>query len=209
MTALTTDGALRQRTYRRRPAVLVGRSACAVVALLLAGAVVAFNGIYRTAEANAAALVLRPFVGGNATAVRDIFWVYPQGFSYGFQVSSECTAILLIAPLLLLTAALFVFTRAAVWRVWLGTIAMYAIVTIVNEFRLALIALSGVHWGMKSGYEIAHVFVGSFVGIVGFAAGLTALILISVGRRRDADRPRRGKRAAGGGSTTKAGEAGR
>lgn len=185
-----TNGSLQElaatppRRARLRPVVLAGRQACALVVLAAAAGTVLRNDAYRSFEATGASILVGHVSGGRATAADDIFWVYPDGFVHGFRVTSECTAVLLVAPLLVLTAALFAFTRAPMWRLWLASAAMLAIVTGVNEFRLALIAFASLRWGMQGGYDIAHVFVGSSIGIIGFAGGLAALLMIGLGHRR-------------------------
>ena len=188
---MTNGSADPQSTSRRRgallgPVVVAARLACASAVLAMAAVAVLRNGAYRSLEADGASLLVGHVIGGRAATAGDIFWVYPDGFVHGFRVTSECTAVLLVAPLLGLTAALFAFTRAPIWRLWVATGVMLAIVTVVNELRLAFIAFASVRWGMHSGYDLAHVLVGSSIGIIGFAAGVAALLVIGLGR----DRPR-------------------
>ncbi|MFL6105747.1 MAG: exosortase/archaeosortase family protein [Marmoricola sp.] len=182
--SLQEQRATSPRRARLRPVVVAGRLTCALVVLALAAGTVLWDDTYRSFEATGASLLVGHLVGGRAAVTDDIFWVYPGGFVHGFRVTSECTAVLLVAPLLGLTAALFAFTRAPMWRLWLASGAMLAIVTAVNEFRLAFIAFASVRWGMHSGYDLAHVLIGSSIGIVGFAGGFVALLVIGLGRNR-------------------------
>lgn len=183
-TALAVGGRVRSRRSRHHtPQGLVARIVCALAALGLGGAGVFWNGVYRGYEAVGAAILLNPLVGNRTAAVGDAFYVFIPGFNKAFAVTAECTAIILVAPILVLTATIILFTRAPLWRVGLGVVAMFVVITVINEIRLAFIAWATMRFGVDAGYPMAHVLVGSIVGILGFAAGLAALLLISLGRR--------------------------
>jgi exosortase/archaeosortase family protein len=169
---------------RQSPVSRLGRILGALA--LLATVVIALlnSASYRAAEALGAARLLGGVVDGDISTVGDVYYVTTQSFVQGFRVSPECTSLILIAPLLVLSAILLVFSRARAWRLGLGVVTMIALVFAINFFRLALIGFSSLTWGMSTGYPISHTFVGSVIGILGFVSGLAALLLISVGRRR-------------------------
>jgi exosortase/archaeosortase family protein len=75
-------------------------------------------------------------------------------------------------------------TRLKLWRAIAGLAAASAVVILVNQLRLGLIAWFTYLWGIDVGFEIAHVFVGSIIGILGFAASVLVLFLIMGVRRR-------------------------
>jgi exosortase/archaeosortase family protein len=186
MTSLAPPSAQPLRRDRRRRDRR-GRLPRAIVAAVVVAAVVVGalgNAQYRAVEAFLASALLRPFVDATTSSVGSVIVVSDTHRVFGLDVTAECTALILIAPLLLLAAALLLFGRAPWWRTALGVAAMVTVVTVVNEVRLALIGYSTLRWGIDQGYEISHTFVGSVIGIVGFALGLAVLVLITVGGKR-------------------------
>lgn len=111
-----------------------------------------------------------------------IFTTVGRGAAFSFRITPECTALVLLVPLVLLASGLIVFTRAASWRVFTAVAAMWLVVTVINELRLASIGLATLQWGVDPGYQISHTFVGSVIGIAGFVAGLAVLLRLSVFR---------------------------
>jgi exosortase/archaeosortase family protein len=180
---MTTRRSLRPRRRHGRADVVLRWIAAAVIATAV-GAAILWNEQYRSAEATMAAWLLRPFVDGNVGTWGTVFFVQEGDSVLGLRITVECTALVLIAPLMILAAVLLAVARTRWVRTGLGVLAMIAIVTVVNEIRLALIGFSTERWGVDQGYTISHTFVGSFIGIIGFVLGLTALIAITVGRRR-------------------------
>lgn len=161
----------------------VARCVTALVLVVAAIAAVLGNEGYRGFEAAGAGLALR-LVPDVATAWSGtVFTTLRHGSAVGFQITPECTALVLLVPLVLLAAALVLTTRAACWRILAAVAAMWAVVTLVNEFRLAVIGFTTLHWGIDPGYQIGHTFVGSVIGIVGFVAGLAVLLGVAVRKR--------------------------
>ncbi len=180
----TTRRALRAKASRpvgRAPRILRLLGGLVLVAMVAAG--VHANGLYRALEAKLAALTLAPFSKGTGSS-GDTFYLHQKGGLIGLQITSECTALILIAPLVVLAAVLLVFTRARVWRIGAGLALMWVTITAVNEARLALIGFSSSTWGIDLGYTISHTYVGSVIGIFGFVAGLAALLLTTGTVRR-------------------------
>lgn len=112
----------------------------------------------------------------------------PEHELIALRVTVECTTLLIGVPLTVVGAVILASTRVPWSRSVLGILAMWAIIFVVNLLRLVIIGWSTQTWGLDPGYEISHVFVGSVVGIIGYALGLAALLLI-VGVR-----PRRRRR---------------
>lgn len=162
----------------------VMRITTAAVVLIAVVAAVIRNETYRSIEAALAADVMRPFLPGVSGSSGTVLFLKADGNFLGLEVTAECTSLILIGPLLATAAALLATTKVRWWRISLGSVVMIAIVTAVNEFRLALIAYATQTWGIDPGYEVSHTFVGSVIGIFGFVAGLAALLLIGLGRQR-------------------------
>lgn len=157
----------------------------AIVLLSIAGAALYWNSAYRTFEANLAALTLAPFATGTGSSGTTFFTQQPAGM-IGLQITAECTALILIAPLIVLAAVLLVVTPASWTRVGLGIAAMWVVITIANEIRLALIGFLSSEWGIDVGYPLSHIYIGSVIGILGFVGGVAALLLVTgAARRRD------------------------
>ncbi len=104
-----------------------------------------------------------------------------------FHITAECSAVVLVAPLLVV-GAFFVLSQRIRWvRALAGIVSMLVVIVVANQLRLGLIAWATQMWGMSHGYEITHRLVGSLIGIVGFIAGLVTLILASGLRRSKED----------------------
>lgn len=166
----------------------VDRIARVLFALSLAGGIVWMlvrADTVRTWEAHLAAWWMDPWVRRGATAFEDTYMVWiSENHLVGFQVTAECTAVILLAPLLALGAGLMLSTRVSWFRGILGIAASSLVMVLVNQARLALIALSTQQGGLEAGYEFGHRFAGSVVGIAGFAVGLIVLLAVTGVRRR-------------------------
>jgi exosortase/archaeosortase family protein len=178
MIPLGSTGLSRSGTVR-----VLARYSLVTVLLAVVAAIVTGHAFYRATEAALAAGVLR-FVGVASFTSQDVFYVPVRHGVVGLEVTPECTAILLIAPLVMLAAVLVLVARAPVVRALLGVVGMVVIVTVINEIRLAVIGWSTQRWGIDPGYEISHTFVGSVIGIAGFAVGLAFLLVVALGHSK-------------------------
>lgn len=158
------------------------RAARILAGLLLIGAVLALarvNEAFRSVEASAATWALSPFVEGQRPPIAEHYFVRTPGHELiALRVTIECTTLLIGVPLTVVGAVILASTRVSWSRSMLGILAMWAIIFVVNVVRLVLIGWSTQTWGLDPGYEISHVFVGSVVGIIGYALGLAVLLLI-------------------------------
>ncbi|MFB9713338.1 archaeosortase/exosortase family protein [Arthrobacter methylotrophus] len=137
-----------------------------------------------TWEAHVAAWWLNPLLEKGVTSHGPYYlvWIDPDRL-IAFNVTSECSAVVLIAPLLVV-GAFFILSQRVSWlRGLAGIVSMLVIVIVTNQARLGLIAWATQTWGISPGYEISHRLVGSLLGIAGFIASLIALILVSGLRR--------------------------
>lgn len=101
-----------------------------------------------------------------------------------FDITTACTAALLISPFCLLAAGLLVSGRMSVRRS-LGTLAGTALaIFAVNQVRFLVIALSLRLWGYPKGYEVSHIFIGTIVSTLGILGGLVVFVLSAKRARR-------------------------
>lgn len=141
--------------------------------------------LVRAAEAHLAAWWMSPWVERGVTASGDTYMLWiSENHLVGFQVTVECTAIILLAPLLALGAGLMLSTRVGWLRGIAGITASAIVIVLVNQVRLAIIGVSTQQGGLEAGYEVGHRFTGSAIGIAGFALGLIVLIAVTGVRRR-------------------------
>lgn len=139
----------------------------------------------RAGEAHLAAWWMDLWVPRGVTAFDDTYMLWiSENHLVGFQVTVECTAVILLVPLLALGAVMMLSTRVSWIRGTAGLAASAAVMVLVNQVRLALIGWSTQQGGLEAGYEIGHRFAGSVVGIAGFAVGLVVLIAVAGIRRR-------------------------
>lgn len=146
------------------------------------------NRWVRAAEAYLAGSVLTPF-NTKAGARWDVFWFDVPGRGLtAMQVTMECTVLIIAIPLLLTAGVILATTRVKWVRMGAAIVLMMVTVAAANVLRLAFIGWSTSTWGLKVGYPLAHTFLGSVLGILGFAAGLAVLLIVA------GTRPRRRKR---------------
>ncbi|MFJ4225696.1 hypothetical protein [Microbacterium sp. NPDC089695] len=168
-----------------------------VAALLTAGVtfLALHSDAFRAMEATLATWALSPIAIDQIPAHENVYYVWTQeGALIGVRVTIECTALVIGVPLTFVAAALLGFTRARWGRVLVATAVMWLIVLAINVARLGLIGVATQVWEFDTGFPLSHTFVGSLVGIVGYGAGLAALVLI-VGIKRPRRLRRRDNRA--------------
>jgi exosortase/archaeosortase family protein len=179
----------------KRRAGRILRAVVAVVIVALCGVSAFANGFVRSVEAFGAAHLLNLFIAGGSRASNSTYLVWvTQSRLVGFHVTAECTVLIILIPLLLLAATMIALTRVTWWRAALAIVATVLIVLAVNVVRLAFIGWATQLWGVGFGYTLSHTFVGSVIGIAGFAAGLAVLVLTMGARPRTwASRSRRAR----------------
>lgn len=112
-----------------------------------------------------------------------------QGRYVGYSVAAGCTAALLVVPFVLVAVVLLLAGRVPGRRA-VATVAVFAaVVTLVNQLRLTVIAASMRTWGYPEGFDRSHVLAGSLVSTIGVAGGLLLFLRMVVPRQK---RPRQG-----------------
>ncbi|MFK4299739.1 exosortase/archaeosortase family protein [Arthrobacter sp. GAS37] len=150
---------------------------------LLAGVAFLFVNAteFRTTEARVLASWLNPLINGGVRPHDTHFLVYLPGHQLiAFDITMECTALLLVSPLAVVSALMLMFTRVGSLRA-ICAFAVSAIVTfVINQLRLGLIAWTTQTWGMDFGYAIGHRFIGSLIALAAFALGFLILLWITL-----------------------------
>ncbi|UWD79300.1 hypothetical protein [Curtobacterium flaccumfaciens] len=148
-------------------------------------AVVLLQATVRAGEASLAALWVPAVLHGRVLPDADglLVWSTPDG-PVRFVITTSCTVIVLIVPMLLLAAALLLGRRAKPASVGFAALVCAVALVAVSQLRLAVIAVATQVGGLSTGFELAHVFIGSFISILGFAASAILLVLVGTHRRR-------------------------
>ncbi|MGN6723055.1 MAG: archaeosortase/exosortase family protein [Marmoricola sp.] len=145
--------------------------------MVAALAVTAWSTAYRTGEAWATAQLISLHT---STPHYETAWLGRFGSqAIWFNVTTECSSSLIVAPLLALAAGgLMLVGRIAVWRVVLGFIAGAGLFFVLNSGRLAFIGLAYDHWGTQAHWA-THDVIGSFITVIASLLALTTQLLVT------------------------------
>jgi len=177
---VTAAIAVGARGHRPANACLAAAAAAVAVAVLL----VAGQEQVRRAEAIASAGLLTLLRIAPADSIGTAVTFPARGRYVGFTVAPGCTAALLIVPFLVVAGVLLLAGRVPPTRA-AATVAVFAaVVAIVNQLRLMVIAVSMRAWGYPEGFDRSHVLLGSFVSTIGVAGGLLLFLRMVVPRQR-------------------------
>lgn len=181
---LPTIGADHARR-RRSPAGVVAGSVMIALAVWL----VVQNDMFRAFEARMVTPVAALVVGGrDPVRVSDtVYFALGTSRRFGLQLTDECTSALLLIPLLVMMGCFAIFSRLSLRRQLLAVLSGACLIVAVNIARTVLIAYSTWRWGIHSGYEYSHVFIGSAFSLVGFVGAMLLALWMLVRR----DRPKR------------------
>ncbi len=168
------------------------RILCASVPLALGALVLWQQSQVRIVEAVVAQSLLARVMDGPVGQVNDIVtFPWTGGPIIGLKITEECTVAYLLGPMCLLVALLTVVTRSSLSRLAGGLFVGVGLLIVVNQIRVAIIAMSTQHWGLE-GYDITHKLVGTAISLIGFTIAALAMIVVATGRRQV-----RGMRRAG------------
>src|SRR5690606_18151060 len=135
-----------RRDRERGMTMTIDRSLRVLASLLLlavAAGLLVWQQQVRYGEIGLADLWLGQLLAGGTHANQDLlFFSWAGGPMIGMRVTAECTSALLLAPLLALAAVLLGVTRAPWLRLLAGLAVGLALVVVVNQVRLAMIAYS-------------------------------------------------------------------
>ncbi|MFE6848833.1 hypothetical protein [Streptomyces sp. NPDC057686] len=103
----------------------------------------------------------------------------------GFTITPECTSAFLIAPLLLIAGVMLTtLARASMLRLICAVLAAAALLFIVNQTRVLMIAEFVRRWGVNDGYPLSHRVLGSVLVIAAVVVAYALLFIISCRHRR-------------------------
>lgn len=156
-------------------------------AVLIAAAgvgVLATESHMRHVEAGVSAFLLRithlaPVAHPTGSAV--VFT--QQNHWVGYSIAAGCTAALLIAPFFFVSAGLLLSGRVSVRRGLVALLIASALVWVVNQLRLLLIAASMQLWGFRTGYNRSHVLAGGVLSTFGIAIGIVLFLALMIRER--------------------------
>ncbi|MDG4786351.1 hypothetical protein O7626_10490 [Micromonospora sp. WMMD1102] len=96
----------------------------------------------------------------------------------GFMVTLGCSVGLLLIPPVALTALLVFLGRVGLLRATVCCALTAAVLTAVNQLRLAAVVVSMRLWGFETGYERSHILIGSVITTLGVVAGTILFVTI-------------------------------
>lgn len=95
-----------------------------------------------------------------------------KGRYVGFTIAPGCTAALLVVPFFLVAGVLLLAGRVQPGRATATVATFTLLVSVVNQLRLLVIAVSMRVWGFPAGFDRSHVLLGTLVSTIGVVAGL-------------------------------------
>ncbi|RKS86693.1 exosortase/archaeosortase family protein [Microbacterium sp. AG790] len=106
--------------------------------------------------------------------------------TYVLQVTTECSAVFLTAPFLVVAALLLLSRRFRVTRVMVSLLLSVSLIVAVNEIRIAFVGAALSWWGVE-GYGWAHTVAGSVLSIAAIAGAVAlSYFIMRKGSRGDA-----------------------
>ncbi|GAA4166505.1 hypothetical protein GCM10022286_31250 [Gryllotalpicola daejeonensis] len=175
-----------------RPVRAAGRAASVLIALALLALAAVLLGLqqqFREIEARVAAVLMNPMVHGGTAPAGSIVW-FGLGTDQvtGFQITTLCSTVILVTPLLAIAGVLLLVRPLALGRVLIGLAVGVGIVTVCNLLRYGFAAFAMQGWG-NDGFELVHRYLGSLLVIAGFIAAFILLLRVATTRRA----PKRGR----------------
>ncbi|UAJ80050.1 hypothetical protein IT072_02960 [Leifsonia sp. ZF2019] len=187
---LSTDGVKVARTSRlgipsggRWVRITVALAFVAAAALILWN--VSFIG---TLEAKIGVWWMDLVLPGKIAGIGNSLVYNFENHARGVRVTAECSVAVLIVPVLLLGALVSGLTRVPLRRLFRALLVAVAVQCLVNQIRLALILTTYQFFG-RSGFDLSHVLVGSFLSIIGVAFAFLLVVKSGRGEVRAKRRP--------------------
>ncbi|PNW09592.1 hypothetical protein C1632_04005 [Microbacterium testaceum] len=160
------------------------RAALALPLLLAAVLLVANETRVRTTEAALTRWALDPITPGRAAAAGPVVYFgigTPE--LVGLDITTLCSTMVLVVPLLVLAAAAVVITRARIGRVLVGLTAAASLASTCNIVRFVSAAWAYTQYG-REGFDLVHRYIGSVFVLLGFGAAIALLLIIALRQPR-------------------------
>ncbi|WP_260405012.1 exosortase S [Arthrobacter sp. AZCC_0090] len=177
-----------QRKHRGTPPIgsLLGYVPRVVLSILLASTAVlavVFSGVVRGWEATISAFAISLAVPGNALSVGQVtYFGLGTPRPRGIDITELCSAVMIVAPLLLLSALLLLMVRFKIGTIFRALSAGFLIIVLANVIRIVMIAFGWDNFG-TAGFAAAHQGYGSVFALMAFTAGMIVFIRLSFGRK--------------------------
>ncbi|CAM5540428.1 exosortase S [Leifsonia shinshuensis] len=152
--------------------------------LLLAAAVflIVEQTAFRTVEATVTASVVQLVTAGHTNSAGSIvYFGLGTGNVEGIVITTLCSTVVLVTPLLALAGILLLMPSFRVLRVTAGLLLALALAAACNLARYAAAAAAMQRWG-RPGFDLVHEYLGSLLVIFGFAAAFILLLRIATRR---------------------------
>jgi exosortase/archaeosortase family protein len=183
--AATIDAPAEAPRQSRR---LRGGRAVAFLALVAGGVWLLANpGEVRAVEAialaRASALLLDKdvFISSWSTAV---FWNPTADRVQGLYITTQCSAVLVVGPLMVLSGALCIWKRLPLRRVFIGAAVGITTFLMINLSRMVAVAWVRDRSTSERSAWLAHSLGGSIVSVLGAALAMGLIVFIVFGDRR-------------------------
>ncbi|MBZ2194794.1 exosortase/archaeosortase family protein [Occultella gossypii] len=159
----------------------IARIAAGLLLLAVAAALLVQQQQVRYGEIALAGLWFDVLLTGGTHTNKDvIYFAWSDGPMIGMRDTWECTVALLAGPLCAIGALLLALTRMPWHRLLAGLGVALGLLVVVNQLRLAMIAVSLQGWGM-AGYDLSHKTLGSIFAIAGFVVAAVVFLKIASG----------------------------
>ncbi|HWU59244.1 MAG TPA: exosortase S [Microbacteriaceae bacterium] len=138
---------------------------------------------FKTVEASVTSWVLQFFTAGGTASAGDVVY-YGLGTDSvnGLQITTLCSTVILVTPLLALAGVLLMLPRFRVRFVARGLGLALALVILCNFLRYCSAALA-MQLAGREGFDVVHRYLGSVLVILGFAAAFILLLRIGANGR--------------------------
>ena len=162
----------------------------AALALLAAGVLLlVYQADIRIGEAVVTQYLVGAFTEGRATASgASVYFGIGSPQVTRLSITALCSTVVLVAPLLVLSALITMMSGNGLSRIALATALAVGIVIVCNALRFAAVAFAYQNYGME-GFDLVHRYIGSLFVIAGFIAATVLLLIGSLRRRRHPAEP--------------------
>jgi exosortase/archaeosortase family protein len=173
-------------TLATTPRIVAGLLLIAVaVALILQ------QSAFRIVEAKVVAVMIDWFTRGHAVSNGyTIFFGLGTHEVHGIAITTLCSSVILVTPLLALGGVELLFRRFSFFPLLLGLVGALVLAVLCNVVRYVLAAIALQDWGTE-GFELIHHWLGSLLVIFGFAVSFLLLLWAGARRTRSERPPRR------------------